>query len=127
MVTSFFVLPYSPEVIISTTGKYTITTHLSGGLSGRSHVLSHGLYLPNSKNISFFSQYGLSSIQNGLMFIISGGTYAVIAPGVGRLCDKWVYPKKMLTVGALFIVTSYVIIGPFPYLMIPKYEKSHFA
>ncbi|BES95382.1 solute carrier family 18, subfamily B, member 1 [Nesidiocoris tenuis] len=65
-------------------------------------------------------EYGLSSIQNGLMFIISGGTYAVIAPGVGRLCDKWVYPKKMLTVGALFIVTSYVIIGPFPYLMIPK-------
>uniref|UniRef100_A0A0A9Z5S3 Major facilitator superfamily (MFS) profile domain-containing protein n=1 Tax=Lygus hesperus TaxID=30085 RepID=A0A0A9Z5S3_LYGHE len=65
-------------------------------------------------------EFGLSSILNGLMFIISGGTYALIAPIVGRLCDKWVYPKKMLAVGALFIVASYIVIGPFPFLGIPK-------
>ncbi|XP_073984851.1 MFS-type transporter SLC18B1-like isoform X2 [Rhodnius prolixus] len=64
--------------------------------------------------------FQLSPVTNGLMFIISGGTYALTAPLVGRICDRWIYPKRVLGIGTLFIITSYIIIGPAPFLNIPK-------
>ncbi|XP_014240079.1 MFS-type transporter SLC18B1-like isoform X2 [Cimex lectularius] len=64
--------------------------------------------------------FELSPISNGLMFVISGGTYAIFAPIVGRICDHWVYPKRVLSFGAIFIVFSYVLIGPLPFVGIPK-------
>ncbi|XP_075235922.1 MFS-type transporter SLC18B1-like isoform X2 [Lycorma delicatula] len=64
-------------------------------------------------------QFGLSPIAMGMMFIISGGTYALIAPIVGRLCDRWIYPKRVIAVGCLLITTSYIIVGPAPFLPIP--------
>ncbi|XP_014274084.1 MFS-type transporter SLC18B1 isoform X2 [Halyomorpha halys] len=65
-------------------------------------------------------EFELTPVSNGLMFIISGGTYAVTAPFIGRICDKWVYPKRVLSVGNILIILSYCIIGPLPYLPIPK-------
>ncbi|KAL1140892.1 hypothetical protein AAG570_000820 [Ranatra chinensis] len=64
-------------------------------------------------------EFGLSPVSNGLMFIISGGTYALVAPLVGRICDKWVYPKKVMCAGSLLVITSYILVGPSPFLPLP--------
>lgn len=64
-------------------------------------------------------QFDLSPVAMGLMFIISGGTYAMIAPVVGRLCDRWIYPKQVIVFGCLLIMTSFMIVGPAPFLPLP--------
>jgi len=64
-------------------------------------------------------QFNLSPVSMGLMFIISGGTYAIVAPFVGRICDRWVYPKRVISIGTLFVISSYIIVGPAPFIPIP--------
>ncbi|XP_067014314.2 MFS-type transporter SLC18B1 [Anabrus simplex] len=59
--------------------------------------------------------FNLSPVLIGIIFVISGGTYAVTAPLVGRLCDTRVYPKKLIMVGSMFIITSYLMVGPIPF------------
>lgn len=71
-------------------------------------------------NILLFFQFNLTPVAMGLMFVISGGTYACVAPIIGRICDRWAYPKRVISVGCLLIVTSYSLVGPAPFLPLPK-------
>uniref|UniRef100_A0A1B6M1Z0 Major facilitator superfamily (MFS) profile domain-containing protein n=1 Tax=Graphocephala atropunctata TaxID=36148 RepID=A0A1B6M1Z0_9HEMI len=64
-------------------------------------------------------EFKLSSIAMGLMFVVSGGTYACVAPIVGRICDRWAYPKRVVSIGCLLIVLSFTIVGPAPYIPLP--------
>lgn len=64
-------------------------------------------------------QFALTPVVTGVMFVISGTLYAVSAPLVGRLCDLNVHPKKVMVVGSVCIVTSYILVGPFPGLPLP--------
>ena len=64
-------------------------------------------------------QFELTPVVTGVMFVISGTLYAVSAPLVGRLCDLNVYPKKVMVLGSVCIVTSYVLVGPLPGLPLP--------
>ena len=65
-------------------------------------------------------QFGLTPVITAVMFVISGTLYAVSAPLVGRLCDLNVYPKKVMVAGSVFIITSFVLVGPLPGLPLPK-------
>lgn len=65
-------------------------------------------------------EFGISSIAVGFMFIISGGTYACVAPFVGRICDTWAHPRKVMIWGCLLITTSFILVGPLPFSGIPK-------
>jgi MFS-type transporter involved in bile tolerance (Atg22 family) len=53
------------------------------------------------------------------MFVISGGTYAILAPIVGKICDTCIYPKKVMVMGPLLVIASCVAVGPAPYIPIP--------
>ncbi|XP_054273005.1 MFS-type transporter SLC18B1-like isoform X2 [Macrosteles quadrilineatus] len=63
--------------------------------------------------------FNLSPIAMGLMFVISGGTYACVAPIVGRICDRWAYPKRVISVGCVLVVISFTIVGPAPFVPLP--------
>uniref|UniRef100_A0A0A9XGD4 Major facilitator superfamily (MFS) profile domain-containing protein n=1 Tax=Lygus hesperus TaxID=30085 RepID=A0A0A9XGD4_LYGHE len=71
-------------------------------------------------------EFGLTEVQNGFLFVTSGFTYAITAPLVGRICDRFEGEEKLdklkrtLSLGAIFVITSYVLIGPCPYTIIPK-------
>lgn len=64
-------------------------------------------------------QFKLPSYALGFVFIISGGIYALTAPFVGRLCDKSIYPKKLMAIGNILIILSFSITGPAPFLPVP--------
>lgn len=58
---------------------------------------------------------GLSPFQTGLMFIINGATYAAFAPLWGFLSDKFVLPRRIVALGALLTVLSFLFVGPAPF------------
>ncbi|XP_050541625.1 MFS-type transporter SLC18B1-like isoform X2 [Daktulosphaira vitifoliae] len=64
--------------------------------------------------------FGLSPVDVGFVFIISGGTYALVAPMIGYICDTGVNPKKIMIFGTLLTVISYSIVGPAPYMPLDK-------
>ncbi|KAK9718520.1 Major Facilitator Superfamily [Popillia japonica] len=61
-------------------------------------------------------QFGLSPIILGLMFVINGGTYAIIAPLWGWLCDRTCPPKIVTVLGTVLVAAAFTLIGPAPYL-----------
>ncbi|KAI5716047.1 hypothetical protein M8J77_026534 [Diaphorina citri] len=65
-------------------------------------------------------EFKISPVAIGFMFVISGGTYACVAPFVGRICDKYAKPRRVIIWGCLFITLSFVLVGPLPYSHIPK-------
>lgn len=64
--------------------------------------------------------FGLSSVNVGFVFIISGGTYALIAPIIGYVCDTGLNPKKIMIFGTVLTVVSYSIVGPAPFVPLNK-------
>ncbi|GFG40306.1 hypothetical protein Cfor_06387 [Coptotermes formosanus] len=90
-------------------------------------VLDSFCIAANAISLGFYSatlephlrQFALTPVVTGVMFVISGTLYAVSAPLVGRLCDLNVHPKKVMVVGSVCIVTSYILVGPFPGLPLP--------
>lgn len=65
-------------------------------------------------------QFGLSSIQVGFVFIIYGGTYALISPFIGQICDAGFDPKKMVILGTILTAISFSIVGPAPFVPLNK-------
>ncbi|XP_059481311.1 MFS-type transporter SLC18B1-like [Neocloeon triangulifer] len=63
-------------------------------------------------------QFGLSPVLMGVMFIVSGGMYALIAPFAGYLCDKGVGPKVLASIGNVCVASSYMLVGPAPFFPI---------
>ncbi|KAF4531128.1 hypothetical protein B566_EDAN019101 [Ephemera danica] len=61
-------------------------------------------------------QFNLTPVLVGLVFIVSGGMYAVMAPLSGYLCDHGVRPKVISALGNLLIASSYILMGPAPFI-----------
>ncbi|XP_045590438.1 MFS-type transporter SLC18B1 [Procambarus clarkii] len=61
----------------------------------------------------------LSPFQMGLMFVLNGATYGLFAPLWGWLCDKCINPRIVVIFGAFVVTTSFILIGPAPFLPIP--------
>ncbi|KAI4465882.1 major facilitator superfamily [Holotrichia oblita] len=61
-------------------------------------------------------QFGLSPIILGLMFVINGGTYAIIAPLWGWLCDRTCPPKVVTVMGTILVAIAFALIGPAPFV-----------
>ena len=60
---------------------------------------------------------GLSPFQTGLMFVISGGTYALTCPLWGIVCDKFKNSHgKAMTIGAIFLILTFLFMGPVPFI-----------
>ncbi|XP_068220297.1 MFS-type transporter SLC18B1-like [Palaemon carinicauda] len=62
--------------------------------------------------------FGLSPLQLGLMFILNGAFYGLFAPLWGWLCDKHINPNIVVIIGAFFTITTFLLVGPAPYLPI---------
>ncbi|XP_064112403.1 MFS-type transporter SLC18B1-like [Macrobrachium nipponense] len=62
--------------------------------------------------------FELSPLQLGFMFILNGATYGIFAPLWGWLCDKHINPTIVVIFGAFVIVTSFLMVGPAPFLPI---------
>jgi len=59
-------------------------------------------------------QFGMSSFQASLLFIIDGGVYALITPIIGRLLDKGLDCRVVLVFGSGFICFGYLLLAPAP-------------
>lgn len=63
--------------------------------------------------------FNLTGIELGLMFVINGGVYAIIAPGFGWLCDRLYSPKIVTVAGTILISAGFMLIGPAPFIPAP--------
>ncbi|KAE8739865.1 hypothetical protein FOCC_FOCC014622 [Frankliniella occidentalis] len=61
-------------------------------------------------------QFDLSPALVGVMFIISGGVYAMFAPLVGRLIDRCCYAKRVVLFGGVFVIIGVSLVGPADFL-----------
>ncbi|ODM97424.1 MFS-type transporter SLC18B1 [Orchesella cincta] len=66
-------------------------------------------------------QFNFSVLEVGLIFMLTGASYAISAPIWGKLMDKWIHPKYVIVHGALLIMASHVLIGPAPFLPFETY------
>jgi len=60
------------------------------------------------------TQFHLSTMMVGVMFMINGGMYAVSAPCWGWLCDNCINPTIVIMAGSFLVTISFSIIGPLP-------------
>ncbi|CAH3980264.1 MFS-type transporter SLC18B1-like [Pieris brassicae] len=64
--------------------------------------------------------FNFSPVVLGLIFVINGGFYAVSAPAWGWLCDHpAVKPKYITSIGHMFVVAAFLLIGPAPFFDMP--------
>jgi MFS family permease len=62
-------------------------------------------------------QFNLTPIENGAIFIVNGGMYAISAPIWGWICDHVSKHLKLITIfGCILISIGFGLIGPFPYI-----------
>lgn len=60
-------------------------------------------------------QFDLPTLSVSFIFIVNGATYALTAVGWGYLADKQLNPKLLSGIGAVFIVTGFLLMGPAPF------------
>lgn len=58
----------------------------------------------------------LTPVQMGLMFILNGSTYALLAPFWGKMCDRYLSPRTLITFGAVVVAIAFTFIGPMPFV-----------
>lgn len=58
-------------------------------------------------------QFDLTAVKIGVMFIINGGIYALIAPAVGMFVDRCKTPKIASIVGSVCIIIGFTLVGKF--------------
>lgn len=56
-------------------------------------------------------QFDLNALQLGVMFVINGGVYALIAPVVGMVVDKCQTPKIASIIGSFCIIIGFSFVG----------------
>jgi len=61
-------------------------------------------------------QFNLSKLETGGMFMIEGIAYSLCSPLWGIIADKVLPPIIAIQVGAVFMFTSFFIVGPAPFL-----------
>ena len=87
-------------------------------------LLSMFAVLSAANNIGFLQAFlephlrflHLSPLKLGLIFVVSGGTYGIIAPLWGKFCDRGISPLFLILIGSLIIITAFLLIGPAPFL-----------
>ena len=87
-------------------------------------LLSMFAILCASNNIGFLQAFlephlrflHLSPLMLGLMFIVSGAAYGILAPIWGRLCDKGISTLLLTVIGSLIIIVAFLLIGPAPFI-----------
>lgn len=83
--------------------------------------------IPEPILCNFRPQFNLSPMVMGLMFVINGGMYAVSAPLWGWLCDRpAVRPKWVTVVGCGFIAAAFLLVGPAPVFVLPKFVSNYY-
>lgn len=60
------------------------------------------------------NQFGLTSFQASLLFIIDGGVYSLVAPLTGKILDKGTDALSVLGVGSFIICLGYLMLAPVP-------------
>lgn len=60
----------------------------------------------------------LSPVALGFVFVTNGAMYALTAPFIGRLCDKYLNPRYIILFGNCMVVISVLLVGPAPFLPI---------
>lgn len=56
-------------------------------------------------------QFDLTAVMIGVMFIINGGVYALIAPFVGIIVDRCNSPKVASVIGSFCIIIGFSLVG----------------
>lgn len=56
-------------------------------------------------------QFDLSAVKLGVMFIINGGIYALVAPCVGMLVDRCKTPKIASIAGSICVIIGFSLVG----------------
>merc|ERR1712227_1007058 len=70
------------------------------------------------------NQFGLTSFQASLLFIIDGGVYSLVAPLTGKILDKGTDALSVLGVGSFIICLGYLLLAPVPpFLIQPSLEQ----
>ncbi|XP_065203815.1 MFS-type transporter SLC18B1-like [Planococcus citri] len=87
-------------------------------ISVMAFAISAGFY--NATLEPHIRVFQISPVLTGFMFVISGGTYAIVSPIFGRIVDRVLKPKSLLIVGCVLNIISFSIIGPLPFLPIPS-------
>jgi len=64
--------------------------------------------------------FDLTPFQLGLMFVLNGATYGIFAPFWGWLSDKVLEPRVVILFGSVITSISFLLVGPTPFLGIPK-------
>lgn len=65
--------------------------------------------------VLFLLQFQLTPIVMCTIFVLSGATYAITAPFVGRLCDKYVSPRILTLAGCWLVLIGCLLVGPAPF------------
>lgn len=73
-----------------------------------------------------FLQFGLTPIQVGLVFIVSGAVYALTAPIFGYLCDYVSKPMYISVAGNFLSVFAFLLLGPADFLPFDTCEISFY-
>ena len=120
-------LPYGEDAEVDVTSETGVGTLLKepgiwlGALSVSTTSVCSG-YLQANLELHLL-QFQLPVIYLGLLFIITGGVYALTAPGWGWIIDKGLYPQVGIIFGAVSKFLGFALIGPLPFLNIePKLE-----
>lgn len=118
-----FVLPNAPPAIEDNTNKPSIAQ----ALKVPSIVLASYSVSCAAASLGFLQatlephlrEFELSPLLIGCLFVISGACYGVSAPIWGFFCDRKP-PKIAAFIGALFIGSGFIIMGPLPIIPIKK-------
>uniref|UniRef100_T1J6T3 Major facilitator superfamily (MFS) profile domain-containing protein n=1 Tax=Strigamia maritima TaxID=126957 RepID=T1J6T3_STRMM len=76
---------------------------------------THALLQPHLEQ-----QFNTSTSTTGLIFMVSGGTYALSSYPWGILAEKGVDPKLICTTGGIILAGSFIFIGPAPFFPIKQ-------
>ncbi|OWA49848.1 putative MFS-type transporter SLC18B1 [Hypsibius exemplaris] len=87
---------------------------LCAGLSVMCGAVSIGFFEP-SLELHIDHLVG-SPFQVGLVFLASAGTFALSSPIWGWAGDHMQMPKILMTIGAVIVGVSYILMGPAPFL-----------
>ncbi|KAG8192443.1 hypothetical protein JTE90_017973 [Oedothorax gibbosus] len=60
-------------------------------------------------------QFNLKPVVLGVIFVITGGIYAITTPVWGKICDKGVSPLYINVGGSILVCAGLLFIGPVPF------------
>lgn len=58
----------------------------------------------------------LTPVFMGVMFVLNGGAYAILAPLWGWLCDHCLSPRLVTVIGSFVVSLAFILVGPVPFI-----------